>query len=120
MVVDDGHLVAGLQQRKVLDLFGPVGVHDDEQGLSVRHEHRLLRAYEGVDVLRRLFELFDERLCRRLFGVGDDVRRDAVLSCNAANGYRAADAVHVAEAVTHDQNAGGVLNKLRQSVCLDP
>ena len=117
MVVNDGNMVARLQKPKILDLLGAIRIHNDEKRLAVGNEQSLLRAYEHVFVLGAAAKELNERLCRAFLCVRDYVRLLAVFAGKAAHADSAADAVHIAEFMTHDEHARGVLYKRLERIC---
>ena len=116
MVVYDGHAVHGGEEIGVLDLLGPVRVHDDEEAAPVGREHGLLGRYEGVLILGLGLQALYEQLARVLLRVYDYLAYLALLAGYAADGGVRADGVEVGVLVAHDEDARGIRHQLGEGV----
>ena len=116
MVVDDRHAVAFFQQLRVLDLLGPVGVHDHEERPPVGKLPGLFGAYEGGLVGLLLLHALDQAAAGVMLQIHGDAAAHAVLPGDAADARRRADRVQIRKAVAHDQHLGGIAHQLGQGI----
>ena len=120
MVVDDGDLADGLQQRAALHLIGAVGVHHDEDGISVTAQKGILTGDDDALVLGHRPNLLDELLGGVVLLVQDDVGLLALLAAQAVHAQGSAHGIHVRHFVTHDVNVAGFGDELHQGIGGDP
>ena len=116
-MVDDGNMVARLQKPQILDLLGAVCIDNDEQRLSVGYHNSLLSAYKRLFILRAFTQEPNKRLCRAFLGIGNYERTLSVFACKAAYADRAADTVHVAEFMPHNEDTRGILYQRFKRIC---
>ena len=116
-MVDDGNMVARLQKPQILDLLGTVGIDNNKQRLSVGYHNSFLSAYKRFFILRAFTQEPNKRLCRAFLRVGNYQRTLSVFACKAAYADRAADAVHIAELMSHNEDARGILYERFKRIC---
>ena len=116
VMVYDRDALAKVQQVRALHLLGAVRVHNGKERVRVDLGGRFLRGEEYILILRLAAHHIDKRGRGAVLRVRDYRRVYTELPRKAANADRSADAVQIAEAVTHDEHLGGVLYKFGKSV----
>lgn len=117
VMVYDRDALAKVQQIRALHLLRAVRVHNGEERVRVDLGGRFLRGEEYVLILRLAAHHIYKRGRGAVLRVRDYRGVHAELPRKAAYADRRADAVEIAEAVTHDKHLRGVLYKLGKSVC---
>ncbi len=105
VVVNDRHLVAGIQQLPVLHLLRAVGVHHDQQGAGIRPEHGLLGIQQHTFVLRHPRHPVIELIRRGPPRLPDDIVAHPLHPGDGANPHGGPHRVEVGGAVAHDHDA---------------
>lgn len=104
-MIDDRNVIARLQKPQILDLFGSVGIDNDQKRLAVGYHDGLAGTYKRLLILWAFAQELYKRLCRAFFHIRNDQCALTVFAGKAAHADGAANAVHIAEFVSHDQNA---------------
>ena len=120
VVVDDRHLVDGLQQVLAHHLLRAVGVHHHQQAVGVGQQNGVLRREEHVLVLGQGGEPVTHLAGRVDPRLPHDVDGGALLPGHGAHAGGSADAVQIGVLVAHDEHGGGVGHQLAQGVGHDP
>ena len=120
VVVDDRHLVAGLEHLSAGHLLGAVGVHHHQQGPGVCLQEGLLAVQKQVLVLLHPLQLAVQLVGGGGSALPDDVVGHTLLAGNGAHAHGGAHGIHVGGGVAHDEHAGGVRHQLAQGGGHDP
>ena len=118
-MVDDRDMVARLQKPQILDLLGTVGVDNNQKRLAVGYHDSLSCAYERLLIFGAFAQKLYKRLCRAFFRIRNNERTLAVFAGEAAHADGAADTVHIAELVPHNEDARRILYERFQRICHD-
>ena len=116
-MVYDRDALAQVQKIRALHLLGAVSVHNGKERVRIDLGGRFLRGKEYVLILRFAAYHIYKRGRGAVLRIRNYGGVYAELPRKAAYADRRADAVQIAEAVTHDEHLGGVLYKLGEGVC---
>ena len=119
VMVDDGDLADGLQQRLALHLVGTVGVHHDENGIAAAAQQRILAGDQHAVVLRHGLDLLDEPLGGIVLGVNDDPGGLLLLAAHTGHTQRRTHGIEIRVLVAHDVNIVGFGDELHHGVGID-
>ena len=117
MVVDNRHTVAGCQDALILNVLGSVCIDNYKQRSAVSAHNRLLRRDEGIPVILKALQPCYKRARAVICLVNNDAVFSSELAGYAANAGGSANAVHIAEFMTHHKNMLGAFHQLGKRVC---